>query len=112
MNELDLGCREASVGGEADGWAGGCDALLQVYLECHMVTRSPEEGRRSPKQKCSQVLQSSRLPISVTGIFLKVSEWQDLMYGFQRDSYLDQTGKEARGGCRDGPGQTSLGRAE
>ena len=54
MNELDLGCREASVGGEADGWAGGCDALLQVYLECHVVTRSQEEGRRSPTQTAAR----------------------------------------------------------
>lgn len=44
MNELDPGCREASVCGEADRWVGGCDALVKVYPACHVALRSQGES--------------------------------------------------------------------
>lgn len=84
MNELDLGCREISVCDEADRWAGGCDALIKVYPECHMATRSQEES----EVDSSQESKGSCFSVSLIEVFLKMSEWQDLIYGFQRDWYL------------------------
>ena len=84
MNELDLGCREVSACGKADRWAGDCDALFKVYPDCHMAVRSQEES----EVDCSQASKSSCLSVSSTEVFLKMSEWQDLIYGFQRDWYL------------------------
>lgn len=91
-------------------WAGGCDALLKVYLECHLATRSQAEGRgvgrglRWTVARCRRAL--VRQPPSQR-YFFKTREWQDLIYGFQRDWHPGQTGRETRGGCRDGPGRTS-----
>ena len=44
VNELDSGCKETSVCGEAGGRAGdsdaACDTLIKVYPECRVATRS------------------------------------------------------------------------